>query len=371
MDEIQVFKALEGVRRRPGMYVGDIEDGSGLRNLIWEVVGNVIDLHLARMATELHVEIGADSWVTVSDDGPGIPVEPAGPDAIPLLEAICTRLHVGGTYDGHYPHVHVTPFGDGQQMPIAYGLAVVNALSTRLDVETTRGGVRWAQTFERGDRRTELRQLGPTTIEGTTIRFQRDPEIFGSIVIDVQQVRERLHQLAWLHPLLRVWFQGERLVARGGLPAWACQLASQRASIDGTFGVHGTHDGVFVDLALAWAGSADPLIRSFVNTQETRSGTHVDGIWRGLVSLAHEMGASACEPDRVRSAMSPGLVAVVHVGLHAPRFGGPTRAHLTSPAAADAVARVVACELPAAVGRDMQLRRLLESRLGVAWPPTP
>ena len=78
-------------------------------------------------------------------------------------------------------------------------------------------------------------------------------------------------------------------MARGGLPAWAGQLAAR--PIDGTFAVHGTHDGVFVDLALAWAGSAEPLVRSFVNTQETRSGTHVDGIWRGLGKLAHEMKA--------------------------------------------------------------------------------
>ncbi len=356
MGEIQVPEGLEGVRKRPGMYVGDIED-SGHRNLLWEVVGNVIDLHLSRMATELHVDVGADSWVTVSDDGPGMPVEPSRPGATSLLEAICTRLHAGGTYDGHFPHVHVMHFGNG--------LAVVNALSTRLDVETTRDGVRWAQTFERGGARTELRQLGPTTIEGTTIRFQPDPEIFRSIAIDVQLVRERLQQLAWLHPLLRVWSQGERLVARGGLPAWACQLAAR--PIDGTFAVHGTHDGVFVDLALAWAGSAEPLVRSFVNTQETRSGTHIDGIWRGLVTFADEMRALVDEPDKVRSVMSPGLVALVHVGLHSPRFGGPTREHLTSPAAADAVARVVASELPGALWRDMQLRTLLESRLRFAW----
>ena len=320
------------------------------------------------MATELHVDVSADSWVVVRDDGPGIPVEPSQPDGTFLLEGICTRLHAGGTYDGHFPHVHVTPFGEHHRMPLAYGLAIVNALSTRLEVETTRDGVRWAQTFERGNAITELRHLGPTANEGTTVRFQPDPEIFGSIAIDVQQVRERLHQLAWLHPLLRVWFQGERLVARGGLPAWACQLAAQRGRIDGSFAIHGTHDGVFVDVALAWAGSADPVVRSFVNTQETRSGTHIDGIWRGLVELTHEMRAFAGEPDKIRSVMSPGLVALVHVGLHAPRFGNPTREHLTSPAAADAVARVVARELAGAVSRDMQLRELLQSRLAFAWP---
>lgn len=261
------------------------------------------------------------------------------------------------------------PLGDGQQMPVEYGLAIVNALSTRLDVETTRHGVRWSQTFERGDARTELRQLGPATSEGTTIRFQPDPEIFRSIAIDMPLVRERLQQLAWLHPLLRVWFHGERLVTRGGLPAWAGQLAAR--PIDGTFAVHGTHDGVFVDLALAWAGSAEPVIRSFVNTQETRTGTHIDGIWRGLVTFARQVKALVDELDKVRSVMSPGLVALVHVGLHSPRFGGPTREHLTSPAVADAVTRILASELPGALWRDMRLRTLLQSRLVFAWTPMP
>src|SRR5262245_51981159 len=109
------------------MYVGDTQDGSGLHHLVCEVVGNAIELHLARTATELHIDVTADGWVTVRDDGPGIPIDPRGPAGaqVSTLEVVFTVLHCGATFDGHFPHVHVAPQMAG------VGLAVVNGLSTR------------------------------------------------------------------------------------------------------------------------------------------------------------------------------------------------------------------------------------------------
>lgn len=187
---IVVLAWPEVIRKRPGMYVGDVDDGSGLHHLLWEVAGNVIDLHLARYATELHVDLARDAWVMVRDDGPGIPVEPAGPGLASILETVCATLHAKATFDQHFPHVHL---GVGMH---GVGLAAVNALSARFEVETTRDGVRWGQAFERGRVASDLRCLGTTSTVGTTVRFQPDPEIFGAIELDPSAVARRLQELA-------------------------------------------------------------------------------------------------------------------------------------------------------------------------------
>lgn len=364
MDEI---RGLEVVRRRPGMYVGDVDDGGGLHHLIREVVGNVVDLPLSRLGTELHIDGARTRRSPCATTGRAF----RSTDGAPLLEKTCTAVHNGGTFDGHVRQFMSRP--PGTRIIGCRSRSVSRSSMRCRPGSRSRRPARRAldPAFERGNATGELRQLGPAMDEGTSIRFQPDPEIFGSIELDVQQVRERLHQLAWLHPLLRVRFEGERLVARGALPAWAGQLAAERAPVDASFASYGTHDGVFVDVALAWAGSAEPLVRSFVNTQETRRGTHVDGIWRGLLDPFRQCRPFASGIGKMCEAMSPGLVALVQVGLHSPCFGGPTREHLTSPVAGEAVARARASELPDAVWRDKQLRKLLESRLGFTWPPKP
>ena len=348
--DIQVLSCLEAVRKRPGMYVGDTA-GDGLYQLLWEAAGNVIDLHLQRDATELHVEISQDSWVTVRDNGPGIPTT--------VLECVFTQLHAGATYDGHYPHVHIGPGLRG------VGLAVVNALSQRLEVETTRDGIRWAMSFERGERVSQLRRLGPTAIEGTWIRFQPDPAIFGSIELEVARVGARLQQLAWLNPFLGIWFQERRLPARGGIRRWAESLAADRGSVVARYSTCQSSDGVFVDLAMAWSHSDDLDVRGFVNANETSGGTHVAGLWRGLAKVARVLGAPARPAETARTVLGRGLVAFVHVGLFGPQFASPTRDHLASPIAGTAVANVLARDLPAALERDWVLRSFLRDRLGL------
>jgi DNA gyrase subunit B len=256
--------------------------------------------------------------------------------------------------------VHITPGHVG------VGLVVVTALSQRMEVETTRDGIRWAMAFERGERTSPLRRLGPTSIEGTTIRFQPDPEIFGARALDVERVRAKLQQLAWLNPMLGVWFQERRLPWRGGIRRWAECLAADRGEVRVRFSTCQTRDGVFVDLALAWTDSADLDVRCFVNANETRSGTHVAGLWRGLAQVARALGAPARPAGTARQVLGRGLVAVVHVGLHGPQFASPTRDHLASPIARTAVASALAQDLPEAARRDPSLRDLLHDRLGLA-----
>jgi len=356
--QIQVLSSVEAVRKRPGMYVGDTR-GDGLYHLLWEVIGNVIDLHLRRDATELHVDITEDSWVTIRDDGPGIPVCPVTTGES-VLECVLTKLHAGATYDGHYPHVHICPG------LVGVGLVVVNALSRRLEVETTVDGTRWAMRFERGVPTSPLRRLGPTSIDGTLIRFQPDPSIFESTELDVERVRARLQQLAWLNPFLGIWFQERTLKARGGVRRWAESLAASRGDVLARYSTCQNRDGVYVDLALAWTNGDDLDVRCFVNANETRSGTHVAGMWRGLARVARTLGAPDRPAENARKVLGRGLVAIVHVGLFGPQFASPTRDHLASPIAGTAVAGVLASDLPEALARDVGLGTFVRDRLGIA-----
>jgi len=349
-DEIQVLTGLEAIRKRPGMYVGNTDDGSGLHHLLWEVVGNVVDLHLARLATELHVDVTADGWVSVGDDGPGFSMDVHPCHQMSALEvAFMTLMASGPSKTHHHPHVHLTPSMEG------VGLPVVNALSTRTEVETTRDGKRWAMAFERGQVASPLRDLGPTSMEGTLIRFRPDPTIFKSIEIELDHVRDHLQQVAWLCPLLRVFFQERRVYGRGGLRGWAEQLAGGRP--DASFSTEQKVDDVYVDIALAWSGDRAPIIHSFVNMQSSRDhGTHVQGLHRAFAACAKELGV---ESKAFSKRIEPGLIAIVHVGLYDPRWGNPSKDQLLSPVAGDVVAKVLGDQFVEA----KRLREFFASRL--------
>lgn len=329
------------------MYVGST-DTDGLHHLIWELVGNAIDQHLARKTTELRVDVN-DAWCTIRDDGPGIPVE--------YVQDMFTSLRHRATYDGHFPHVHI---GEGF---VGLGCGVVGALSTSVEVETTREGVRWAQSFERGVPVTPLQSLGASTIEGTLVRFHPDPQIFGDHAFDAATIEHRLQQLAWLNPLLRIFFQERRLMWRGGVRGWASMLAGEALAV---YSTTQSYEGVDVDVGIAWSEAGEPRIHSFVNMHETRSGKHVDGIWLGLADCVAKLGGVVATVDDVRSALGPGLNAVVHVGLFGPEWAGPRREHLESPIAAEAVRRAIGHDLPAALQRAGKKAHLfLQQRFGI------
>jgi DNA gyrase subunit B len=387
--QIQVLKGLEAVRRRPGMYVGDTTNGSGLHHLLWEIVANVIDLHLVGHASELHVELSRDRWITVRDDGPGIPTDimpprrryvsaggstldvleqhvatdvPSdrdGEDNISILEAVCTRLHAGATWDSHFPHVHIAKSMHG------VGMAAVNALSERFEVETTYGGIRWAQEFERGERVSPLRRLGPTAIEGTTMRFRPDPTIFSTIELDHEAIRARLMELAWLNPHLRVWMQERRLHARGGIRGWARQLASERGPIVDRHELARHADGIGVDLALVWNRSGAANVHAYVNMHRTPDGSHIRGLWLGFADYARAVKSPVRRVEHVREAIGCGLVALINVGLLDARFGSPMRDQLTNPEASTAVRTAIRESLARDAWRTQRIRRFLDERLHV------
>jgi hypothetical protein len=162
--DIVVLTGLEAVRRRPGMYIGDVQDGSGLHHMLWELVANSLDEHLGGHARRIRVSVEAD-WAEVEDDGRGIPVDPLPEREMSALEFVLTTLHAGPTLDGHLPHVHVSPQGFG------VGLPAVNALADPLEVEIRRQGFSWKQHYARGIPLATL-ERGPRTYRtGTRIRF--------------------------------------------------------------------------------------------------------------------------------------------------------------------------------------------------------
>jgi DNA gyrase subunit B len=245
------------------------------------------------------------------------------------------------------------------------GLAVVNALSERLVVETTYASARWMQTFERGERATVLRRLGVSTRPGTTIRFRPDPDIFGAIELDHTRVRERLCVLARLHPHLRVWFQEQRLLFRGGVREWARELARERGEVVESALLFHSVRGFQVELALAWNREGPPLVRSFVNLHEQVGGSHIDGLWRGFVDYARAREAPARRDAHVREAVGVGLVAIANVHMAEPHYRSQTRDFMTNPDAALAMRKAMLDGLSPDGWQAWAVRRFLDERLHV------
>jgi DNA gyrase subunit B len=325
INETQVLSGLEAVRRRPGMYLGDPHDGSGLHHLVWEVVGNAIDQHLARRVRHLRVDL-RDGWVTVEDDGPGIP------DA--LLERVLTHLFVGGTFDGHHPHVHV---GIGFH---GCGLAPVNAMSARFEVESRFRGSVFRIACERGRVIEPMTCAGESATAGTRVRFRPDSTIFSSD-LEAERIEARLRELAWLHPLLEVRWNGQTLDNRRGLVGWLEAIAETNLITPIVSTCRSSND-VRVDIAFAWRTNRACEMHAFVNTQRSVEGTHVMGFWDALVDRFPRLHASV-----VREVLSPGLIVILDVGLLGPEWDTPTRSHLRSPIARRAVNAVVGDALAA------------------------
>lgn len=354
--QIMVLEGLDPVRMRPGMYVGDVHDGSGLHHMLWEVVGNVVDLHLARRAAHLRVHVG-DGWIEVEDDGPGFPNHRDSRGRT-VAEVVFTTLCGSGTRDGHFPHVHLTSSFHG------VGAAVVNALSAELEVETRTAGRVWRQRFERGHAVTPFEAVGRSERTGTRIRYRPDPTIFSSVELDLGLVRARLRELAFLNPSLTVRLQDETFRARGGLHEWVRQLGEERGVdlADRIVCAADRHEAVDVEAAIAWVDRGAPCLRTFVSQAPAiDGGTHVEGFWDGL--RAGLGGAPGVTEPVFREALGEGLVAVLHVGLYDPRWGAPTRDRLVSPEARDAVREVVSERLQLVLRRKLALRRALLARL--------
>lgn len=351
-----VHDHIDNIRLRPGMYVGDVKN-RGIAHLVWELVSNSIDEHLAGRCGTVAVAIEADGRIVVDDDGGGIPLHAVGGVSFP--ELALTTIHATATLDGHRPHEHV-----GRN---CVGLVVVNALSTRLDLEVFRNGRRHGQAYERGRPLTRLRDLGPSSRRGTRIAFVPDATIFGSAGLDAGPVAARFQELSRLLPGLALVFadlREHRYREPRGLLGFLREESAGGTEPKPTLLADATVDEIRVEIAARWLRPGLPSdIRSYANIEPTtQGGSHVSGLLAGLVAGLRRAMPDVCRSRharRLQEAVARHLDAVVCVRLRDPRFSGPTRERLDTPDAKAAVASCAADAFAALLQRERGLRERL------------
>jgi DNA gyrase subunit B len=371
---ISVLKGLEGVRKRPAMYIGST-DARGLHHLVWEVVDNAVDEHLAGHATHLTVRLRADGGCEVTDDGRGIPVDLHPTEGLPAVELALTTLHAGGKFDRQSYAVSGGLHG--------VGVSVVNALSTRTEVEVTRDGARHTIAFERGPRADELRRSGKAKGSGTLVRFWPDPEIFETTEFDHDTVAQRLRETALLNSGLEIVLSDDRdgrsqtFRFKDGLAEFVAELLRGKDPLVPAIRVADERswegDPVALDLAFTWSeGFHDDRLRSYVNIVRTPDGgTHEEGFRRALTTTLNRFGRDTGallkkDPNLTGDDIREGLVAVVSIKLPDPQFEGQTKGRLGSTVARSYVEQVVAEAFGAWLVKHKAKGRQIVKRAAVA-----
>ena len=347
---ISVLKGLEGVRKRPAMYIGST-DRRGLHHLVWEVVDNAVDEHLAGQAQRITVRILDDGGLEVSDDGRGIPIDLHPTEKRPAVEVALTTLHAGGKFDRQSYAVSGGLHG--------VGVSVVNALATRTEVEVTRDGARHLITFARGRTQDKLKKLpGKRTGTGTLVRFWPDDSIFETVEFDHDTIAQRLHETALLNAGLSLTLIDDRdgrsatYRSKKGLVDFVAELLGEAEPLVPTITLTDERviDGnaVAIDVAFTWTeGFHDDRLRSYVNIVRTADGgTHEEGFRRALTTTLNRFGRESKalgvkDPNLTGDDVREGLVAVISIKLPDPQFEGQTKGRLGSTLARSYAEQVV------------------------------
>ncbi len=329
--KIKVLKGLEGVRKRPAMYIGDTST-RGLHHLVFEVVDNSIDEAMAGYCKNIEVVINKDGSVTVEDDGRGIPVDEHPVYKKPALEIVMTTLHAGGKFDDK-----AYPIAGGLH---GVGVSVVNALSEFLVVEVKRDGKIWRQRFERGEKKSELEVVGEADGTGTRITFMPDPEIFEKTNFSFELLAQRLKELAFLNPGLRIKIRDERknkertFYYEGGIVEFVKHLDREREPLHPPIYIKGERDTTRVEVALQYNNSYFENILTFANNIHTiEGGTHLIGFKSALTKTINEYAKKynlIKEKDLTITGddTREGLTAVISVKVKRPQFEGQTKTKL-------------------------------------------
>jgi len=347
---ITVLEGLEAVRKRPGMYIGSTGE-RGLHQLVQEVVDNAVDEALAGYATHIEVTLLADGGVRVFDNGRGIPVDNHPVENRPAVEVVLTTLHAGGKFDRKSYAVSGGLHG--------VGVSVVNALSTRFEVEVLKDGFVWRQSYALSQPTAPLQRGEPTEETGTTITFWPDPDIFESTVWSFEVLSRRLQEMAFLNRGLAITITDERpdhingapnvitYCYQGGIADFVRYLNASKDPVHESIIEFGDEaPGMALEVAMQWTGAFSESVHTFANTINTaEGGTHEEGFRAALTTIVNRW---AREQNHLREKdenltgddVREGLTAIIHVKLAEPQFEGQTKTKLGNTEAKSFVQRV-------------------------------
>ena len=362
-DSITVLEGLEAVRKRPGMYIGSVST-KGLNHLIYEIVDNAVDEHLAGFCTEIHVTLEKDGSATISDNGRGVPVGMHA-KGVSAERIVYTTLHAGGKFDDSAYKTSGGLHGVGS--------SVVNALSAYMDVQVSRDGYIHHDRYERGIPVVELEDgllptLGKTRKTGTKVNFLPDDTIFEKTKFKAEEVKSRMHETTYLNPNLTIIFEDlrgaepEQIVYHepDGILGFIRELNAKKESVHEPVYFKGEADGIEVEVAFQYVNEFHENILGFCNNiYNSEGGTHLTGFKTTFTTVinqyARELGIlKDKDPNFTGADVRNGMTAIVSIKHPDPRFEGQTKTKLDNPDASKATGKVVGEEIVRFFDRNLE-----------------